>query len=146
MLNEAVCNTPGNATWIESANKDVSGVLSTISMGNLHRYHKHSHRQTIRCQPLSAMLRVANLSAIDFFSLDTEGGELSVLETMDWSIPIRVLLVELDASNTTKDESVRRLLRSQGYRQDGPRMGFRKCNEIWVRNGTRPEPPIRTAI
>ena len=81
------------------------------------------------------MLRAAKIAAIDFFSLDTEGGELSVLETMDWGIPIRVLLVELDASNTTKDESVRKLLRSHGYVQDGPRMGFRKCNEIWVPEG-----------
>lgn len=136
MLNEAVCSSPGNVTWVESdlarASTDVSGILSTLSTYNLKRYHSHSHRTTIRCQPLSAMLRAASIESIDFFSLDTEGSELSVLESMNWSIPISVLLVELDATNRSKDESVRMLLRSRGYRQHGPRMGFRFYNEIWL--------------
>ena len=33
--------------------------------------------------------------AVDYFSLDVEGSELVVLETMDWSIPVRVWVIEL---------------------------------------------------
>lgn len=133
MLREAVCGTRGNVTWAESSNKDVSGVAELLSAHSVHRYHgRGSYRTSITCRPLSAMLRAAALRSIDFFSLDTEGSELSVLQTMDWSVPTKVFLVELDGQNKAKDDGVRELLRSRGYRQHGERMGFRKWNELWV--------------
>lgn len=137
LLHEAVCAETGQVTWAEGANKDVSGVLEHLSSHNLHRYHAHSNRTTITCRPLSEMLASAAIDSIDFFSLDTEGAELAVLETMNWSVPIHVLCVELDGQNKTKDEGVRTLLRSRGYRQHTGRMGFRMSNEIWTQNQTK---------
>ena len=63
-------------------------------------------------------------------SLDVDGAELSVLKTFDWTVPIGVLLVELDGSNRDKDEAVRALLRSHGMRF-ALRIGFRKYSEVW---------------
>ena len=132
LLREAVCAEAGHVTWSEPQNKDVSGVLEHLSSHNLQHYHAHGAQRTkIACRPLGEMLLAAGIDSIDFFSLDTEGGELGVLQTMNWSVPIGVLCVELDGQNVAKDQAVRNLLLSKGYRQHGQRMGFRKWNEIW---------------
>ena len=44
-----------------------------------------------------------------------EGGEFSVLETMDWSIPVVAWVVELDGTNEDKDKAVRDILFEHGY-------------------------------
>ena len=70
------------------------------------------------------------MSSTSCMSLDVDGAELSVLKTFDWTVPIGVLLVELDGSNRDKDEAVRALLRSHGMRF-ALRVGFRKYSEVW---------------
>ena len=60
-------------------------------------------------------MNVPVTDGLDFFSLDVEGGELFVLQTMDWDIPVGVWLVELDGSDPAKDEGVRKLLNEHGY-------------------------------
>eukprot|EP01062_Namystynia_karyoxenos_P054768 TRINITY_DN4528_c1_g4_i1.p2 TRINITY_DN4528_c1_g4~~TRINITY_DN4528_c1_g4_i1.p2 ORF type:complete len:122 (+),score=37.77 TRINITY_DN4528_c1_g4_i1:278-643(+) len=71
---------------------------------------------SVPCAPLGTLLREAGLTSVDLFVLDVEGGELATLRTMDWSIPVRVWVVELDHHNETKNAAVRLLLRSRGYR------------------------------
>jgi hypothetical protein len=53
-----------------------------------------------------------------------------VLQSMDWSIRVGVLIVELDRSNPSKDERVRALLRANGFRFVR-RMGFRSSSDLW---------------
>ena len=93
----------------------------------------------VKCKPLGTMLHEAGVKAVDFFSLDVEGGELMVLETMDWSIPVHVWVIELDASNLSKDAAVRSLLTRQGYERSTfdirrwcPLGGDCTVNEVWV--------------
>ena len=74
-----------------------------------------NHTFSVPCGPLQDWLTLLRFEAIDFFSLDVEGAELLVLETMDWTIPVRVFMIELDDSNPTKDAAVRTLLKSNGY-------------------------------
>ena len=76
------------------------------------------------------MIQAAGVRVIHLLSLDVDGAELSVLKTFDWTVPIGVLLVELDGSNRDKDEAVRALLRSHGMRF-ALRIGFRKYSEVW---------------
>ena len=54
----------------------------------------------------------------DFLSLDVEGGEFPVLETLG-SIQFGVILVESDGRNPVKDYSVRSLLEKNEYIFDG---------------------------
>lgn len=90
-------------------------------------WHKNSYKISVQANKLSDILKHANVSRIDFFSLDVEGHEYDVLLSMDWSIPVRVILVEtLDISNN--DDKVRRFLTEKGFIFDG------KCahNEVWI--------------
>ena len=50
---------------------------------------------------------------------------------MDWSIPVDVLMIELDGSNRTKDALCRRLLASKGMQWVG-RMGVQNANDVWL--------------
>jgi hypothetical protein len=49
----------------------------------------------VRCTTLKNILRNVGATRIDLFSLDVEGSELKVLQTMDWDIPVHVWLVEM---------------------------------------------------
>lgn len=140
LVNEACCNKSGTVEFAEGANTDVSGIVSLMSTAHAHRFHASSTQEVsragnstarmVRCRPLASMVADAGIKVIHLFSLDVEGAELSVLETFDWSVPIGVLLVELDGKSRAKDEGVRALLRSRGMRFVR-RMGFRKYSEIW---------------
>ena len=48
-----------------------------------------------QCSPLADMLKLANASSVDLWSLDVEGFEMTVLKTLNFSAtPISVILVE----------------------------------------------------
>eukprot|EP00756_Hemistasia_phaeocysticola_P019232 Hpha_TRINITY_DN15646_c3_g1::TRINITY_DN15646_c3_g1_i3::g.100169::m.100169 len=72
---------------------------------------------SVPCAPLGTLLKEAGVTFIDLFSLDVEGGEEFVLRTMDWSIPVRVWVIEMDAHNVTKNEVVTNMLLKNGYRR-----------------------------
>lgn len=64
-------------------------------------------------KPLADILHGAE--KIDFFSLDVEGAELSVLNTMDWNIPVMVWLIE-NHEGGRDFHRTRGLLKRHGYR------------------------------
>jgi FkbM family methyltransferase len=99
------------------------------SMSNSHRnsWLSNSQEYFVSAFPFCDILSQSNLSYIDLLSIDVEGGELMVLETMDWSIPVYVIVIELDGSNPEKDEKCRNLLQKQGFI-----LYHRMCiNEFW---------------
>jgi FkbM family methyltransferase len=66
----------------------------------------------VPCAPLQAMLDPMGLSAIDYLSIDVEGAELSVLESVDWGrTTIRVITVEINRT----DGAIGRYLLERGY-------------------------------
>jgi len=102
------------------------------SVDTMSEYHKNSWLSSsseyyVNGLPLSDILRKSNIFYIDLLSIDVEGGELVVLETMNWSILVFVIVIELDATNQEKDEKCRQLLQKQGFV-----FYHRMCiNEFW---------------
>ena len=73
----------------------------------------------VSCLPLRALLHVFGITHIDLFSLDVEGAELEVLQTVDFSaVRINVIVVEQDGGDPEKEEAVRQLLLANGFRVD----------------------------
>lgn len=66
----------------------------------------------VSCWPLKAMLGVLGVQRVDFWSLDTEGSEASILAATDFdALDIRVILVEVndgEAEAKVKDVMARR--------------------------------------
>lgn len=60
------------------------------------------------------LLRASGIKYIDLFSLDVEGSEMIVLDSMDWSIPVRVWCIEVE-NHMAGDSAIEQLLRSKGY-------------------------------
>jgi len=50
----------------------------------------------VACAPLSSFVRGVGLELIDLLVLHVSGSEVAVLDSMDWSIPTRVVLVRFD--------------------------------------------------
>ena len=57
------------------------------------------HVIEVPCVPLGELIRKAGIHRIDIFILDVEGAEYSALTTMDWSIPVKVWVVEVNHSD-----------------------------------------------
>lgn len=122
IIPEAVCAEGVDyVDFLVGGNADVSGMADTMTDEFLDYWHTgpSEHHVNVTCRPLGVMLeQLVNFTGsdhVDFFSLDVEGGELAVLQTNDWKVPVHLFLVEMDGHNETKDEAVRQLLYSHGY-------------------------------
>ena len=64
-------------------------------------------------------MREAGVASIDLFSLDVEGAELTVLQSMDWSIPVHVFLIEMDrgGKRSENDQKIVDYMQKQDYRE-----------------------------
>jgi len=72
-----------------------------------------SHLITLKALPLFSILSAIGNPTVDYFSLDIEGSEEGVLETLPWNqVDIRVLQVEYVHSNTT---NILRIMEAAGY-------------------------------
>ncbi|KAK4010369.1 hypothetical protein OUZ56_019515 [Daphnia magna] len=70
---------------------------------------------TIQCFPLYSVLLAVGRTAIDFFSLDVEGHELKILETIPWhKVNIKTLTVEWN-NIPEGEEALSRFMEVNGY-------------------------------
>lgn len=99
------------------------------SFKNVFHSSTSSANEKITAYPLSKILNQNNITYVDFFSLDVEGGEEAVLRGIDFqSVQFYIICVELDGHNTEKDDRCREILLKNGFTFD-----FRVCiNEFWI--------------
>lgn len=92
----------------------------------------------VDCVPMQALLDTTGVLDVDFLSLDVEGAELMVLETIDFSVTnIRVIVIELDGHDKAKDDQVRTLLRAAGFESTptSPRSACRPGEDCTANDG-----------
>jgi len=106
----------GDIVQFKSRPGALSGILETMNERHIKNFGLEKDSVvTITCTRLSDIFAANNVSRIDIFVLDVEGGEYEALLTMDWDIEVLVWIIELDGDNKTKDDNVRNLLASHGY-------------------------------
>ena len=115
----ALCEKPGEVVFAGEGCCSTAVALRAATAAPALAY-------AVRCTPLGDLLRVASVDAIDFWSLDTEGSEPSVLKGMDWSVPVSVILVE------SVNPEVDQLLVEQGFTRHTPAPGTRLKDDIYV--------------
>lgn len=89
--------------------------------------------QEIECKKLGDLLKENNIEYIDFWSLDVEGGELEVLKTMDWNIPVYIICMEVSSWGDKGKHRVqlcRDILIKQGFELE-MKYGL---DELWINN------------
>lgn len=108
---------PGELLFTKIAG-GVGTSLNTTSKGFLDFWHKGDTTGSFKtaCVPMQMIIESTNLLDIDLFSLDVEGAELYVLQTINFKVTnFRVIVVENDGHSKEKDEAVRALLRENGF-------------------------------
>jgi FkbM family methyltransferase len=112
----------------------VSGMVHTMSeshkKGWQDEYKLPKTSIKVPCKRIDYILKDSDIKYIDLFSIDVEGGEFEVLETMDWSIPVYIIMIELDKSNLEKDEKCKEILRNQGFIF----LMKKGLDEFWINN------------
>lgn len=117
LANMAICKAGGpgyvNFTATGSAMSGDEGAMSE-SFKRQHHAQGHTAQVSVPCKPLSAIMRDNRLSSgATFLSLDVEGAEAKVLETIDPS-RFHVILVELNGHDPFKDLAVHERLINAG--------------------------------
>ena len=112
-------------------NYATAGLVDTMSTKFRNYWHSgatEANEYFVNGEPMCDILKKSGVEYIDFISIDVEGGEQVVLETMDFSLPIYVVCIELDGHNVEKDAICRHILAKNGFT-------FKKrfsINEFWV--------------
>jgi FkbM family methyltransferase len=105
------CLEPGTVSFTDS------GFSSATQFSD---QNNNIAKVVVHCCPMSSVFRGLGIKHIDFFSLDVEGAELAVLETIDFDeVRIDVLIAESfnrDCGDICpKRDKVRKLMEAKGY-------------------------------
>ena len=97
----------------------------------------------VRCGPVGPLLRRLGVSRLHVLTLDVEGAEAIVLETVD-PAAFKVILVELDGVDEAKDARVHQMLTRAGMtRLPGTALlGKKDKSAVFMRSGTAAHPPL----
>lgn len=120
-LQGCVSDVPGNAAFlhVQGIAEMGSGLCSKYDARHLARIRREVKANNddtaiiqVPCFTFAEVLATAELSHIDYLSIDTEGGEFDILRGIDFGrVPIHVISVE----NCFHDGRLEHLLRSHGY-------------------------------
>lgn len=133
-LNACVSDRPGRASFTEVVDgvHMYSGLSTKMDPRHKRRISRTIARKKcgftreieVRCVTWAQALAEAGLSRVDFLSLDTEGGELDILRSIDFSAtPVRMISVE----NNYFTHDYAKLLEPLGFE----RVGAFKVDEIY---------------
>jgi hypothetical protein len=83
------------------------------------RHEGKSFKKILPAERLGVILSKTKLKYIDFWSLDVEGSELQSLNSMDWTIPVGLIVVE----NTANTGTIHNIMVEQGFTLIEQRVG-----------------------
>ena len=95
----------------------------------------------VQCLPLYSLLLALGNPTVDYLSLDTEGGELEVLETLPWDkVDIRAISVETEQQDADTRERLLSLLKTVGFSH----LGSLARDDVFVRLEAGGISPLQT--
>ena len=91
-------------------------------------WEKNSKEYYVDSLPIKDIIKKTDIKYIDLFSIDVKGGELLILNTFDWNIPVYIIVIELSNDDKIKDDKCRQLLREKNFTFH-IKIGI---NEFWI--------------
>ena len=139
--NQLIINRP-NCHNFNYAISDINGIVEFLgnhALGGITKTMDEKHRvgwdldnsgrpYTVKSIRLSDLISNLDLTKVDLFSIDVEGGELEVLKTFDWNIPVYIILIEMTSYDEEKNELCREIMRKNNLEFDM----IIGCNEVWI--------------
>lgn len=120
-VNNVICQPGESRSFAKAKAAGSGGIVQSLDPRKVAKYGVDTQNSVdIPCTDFKTLYRQNNITAVEFFSLDVEGAEELVLQHMDWSVPIRFLLVEMDGglmytAPANKAFRCRELLGAHGY-------------------------------
>eukprot|EP00960_Hanusia_phi_P060434 764504-Hanusia_phi.AAC.7 len=97
LVHAAICKEVQEVHYLTSGGSAVRGIYEFMASSFVRYWHKTMSMQKIMCLPLSAILSFLRVSYVDWLSVDVEGAELQVLESIDFSqVKFGVISAEVD--------------------------------------------------
>lgn len=125
-IHSAICSKERNLHFVNKSSKGaVNGFVEFAAESFKKQWWTEEdikNAMVVRCRSLTTNLleTVGPNFHVDFFSLDVEGAEYEVLQSLDFSIySFGVIFVEADSHNAEKNNNVRKILEDNGYKFDG---------------------------
>ena len=124
VFNAAVCASEQVVHFLDDGrNGATSGVVEFMSPTFAKKWHEKTNSfatlTRIMCKSLSEILSqsdVVGAGHVDFLSVDVEGGEFEVIETLDFDKhQFGVIFYEADEHNPVKNEGLKSFLAKRGY-------------------------------
>ena len=142
IYNYIASNSEGSKNLYQ--NDATSSVTDHTSSRHFDKFHKHKNINvlSIECKKLGDILHDAGITYIDFWSLDVEGAEYDVLQSMDWNIPVGVICIESFPEEEELNNKCRQILRKNGFIYDG-RVAH---NELWINPSQKRRNLVITAL
>ena len=114
------------------SNSGSSGLVDFMSEKHDKRWNHGAPTLTVKCGSIGEVLRLSGIEHLNFFSLDVEGAELMVMQTMDWSISVDVLIYEhINMKESNQDKMDVLLQKHMKFHSCQPSQT--KCfNKVWV--------------
>lgn len=125
--NCAITREEGTATMLNLGHSAMNRIEGKVVTGN----NAIQDKKTVPTLPMGKLLHDANVQHIDFFSIDVEGSEEDVLLTMDWDIPVHVILAEIKnrvSSLAPKNKICREILKDKGFIYHSST----RTDEVWI--------------
>jgi FkbM family methyltransferase len=121
-VHAAVCDHPRTVHYVEVERSEVSGIWEFAAQSFRDNWWKGltiDNALPITCLPLQEILdtHLSNEKLyFDFFSLDVEGAEFEVLQTLDYErVGFGVICCEADEHDELKNLALRAFLSKKGY-------------------------------
>lgn len=129
-VNAAVCKMTGTVHYVEG--DAVGGIWEFMADSFRSTWHKGKSivdTSEVPCMPLSEIVRNhTEQEFFDFLSLDVEGGEFSVIQTIR-SLEFGMIIVEADGHDVRKNSMVETFLSRKGYIRIHETLGI---NQIYI--------------
>ena len=113
LVNSAVSNS-NNLSIDFIGNNLEAGVFDVLST-NLEKFPDR-RKYKVPNKKMSEIIKDSNFDYIDVMFIDTEGSELEVVESIDFNIPITVIVIEAHQHNKLRDKKLKSILIKQGYK------------------------------
>lgn len=128
----------GKPNMLSTLASQAQGLAARRIRRNLERHGASVREIEVECVTYEALLAAHGLGAVDFLSLDTEGGELEILRSIDFRRnPVKVISVENNYFTT----AIRRHLEGEGFFY----LGTFGVDELYVHGGARLSEALRQA-
>jgi FkbM family methyltransferase len=102
---------------------------------DIHSEERKHHETTAAVSLVSLTELIRSQPRIDYFSLDVEGAELSILESINWQdiVPPGLITVEHNF-RTTEQDKLRSILLEQGYLEQFSDHDWLRKGDLWMRH------------